>query len=321
MRRCLPALVVLLLQPAPSAAQTRDLGECRELKDKPGELDCYRAAPLPPLPPRARRPGEVADEWRLDAPNLPAAQLTAHRPTYLIVRGTDHINQQPARVAAPQGFDDAELKLQFSLRGEIFSPDQLGERFRIWYAYTQQSNWQVFNGDASRPFRDTNYEPEMIVSYDNRARRGEDAPVSLRPALVNLAVVHQSNGRPEPESRTWWRTYLQGGWQVPGGSLLARRWYAWSESGLEADNPDIKDYAGRVDLMYRSRNGRYGGVNLLLRNNLRSTNRAFLQLDWRVPSPLNIDFHVQLTAGYGESLLDYNHKQTTLGLGFSFWDW
>jgi phospholipase A1 len=301
-----PALLAALL-PALGAAQPREVHECRDMAGKPGELECYREAKLPPRP---REPGNITSEWHLDRGNLPAAQLTAHRPTYVIVRGTDDVNEQPRHFPAPVDFDDVEAKLQLSLRGELFSPEQLGGRLRVWYAYTQQSNWQVFNAAESRPFRDTNYEPEVILTYDSRRDQSQPAPVSWRPALVNLAIVHQSNGRSEPASRSWWRTTLQGGWQTPWGSLLGRLWHAWEES-VEPDNPDITDYLGHGDLMFRSK----GGWNLLVR-------KGFLQLDWKLPwQPLNIPFHLQLTHGYGETLLDYDHKQTTFGLGFSFWEW
>ena len=31
--------------------------------------------------------------------------------------------------------------------------------------------------------------------------------------------------------------------------------------------------------------------------------------------------YIQITSGYGESLTDYNFRQTTLGLGFVYREW
>jgi phospholipase A1 len=318
------AFLALTVLAAHAAAQekappaTSEIEQCQKLRGQPGELECWRG--LPRLP----RPGYIADEWALDRRGLPATQILPYRPTYVIVRATNDPNEQPTGVPEPQNLDDAELKFQLSLRGEVLSPGLLegvgGGRFRLWFAYTQQSNWQAFNTEGSRPFRDTNYEPEVILTYDSREHRGQDAPVSWRPALVNLGLTHQSNGRSEPLSRTWWRLYLQGGWQTGWGSLLARAWHTFRDEGVESDNPDINDYVGRADLMFRSNEG---GFFVLLRSNLRgSQHRGFAQVDWRLPwKPFGIPLHAQFTHGYGESLLDYNHKQTTAGIGVAFWDW
>lgn len=65
-------------------------------------------------------------------------------------------------------------------------------------------------------------------------------------------------------------------------------------------------------------------VSLLLRNNLRmGPNRGFTQLDWTTPVQLgeSAKLFVQITDGFGESLIDYNHRQRTFGLGISFRDW
>ena len=79
---------------------------------------------------------------------------------------------------------------------------------------------------------------------------------------------------------------------------------------------------------------RYGGSNdstrelpglatasLTWRSNLKSLNQGSLQLDWTFPvdrdQPEGLRWYVQLFSGYGETLLDYNHRQTSLGLGLT----
>ena len=65
-------------------------------------------------------------------------------------------------------------------------------------------------------------------------------------------------------------------------------------------------------------------VSLLLRNNLNlGRNRGYMQLDWTTPVQFGrfARLFVQITNGYGESLIDYNHRQRTFGLGVVFKDW
>ncbi|CAM5223390.1 hypothetical protein ALON55S_00375 [Alishewanella longhuensis] len=48
--------------------------------------------------------------------------------------------------------------------------------------------------------------------------------------------------------------------------------------------------------------------------------RGSWQLDWTYPvdkeKPDGLRLHLQLFSGYAETLLDYNHRQNSIGLGF-----
>lgn len=264
--------------------------------------------------------GEHEDSTRL----MP---LKPHRQNYLIVRETNHPNRLPYTPAVgahapllPYDYDPAETKFQFSVKAEIMNIRQIDfldfKDFRLWGAYTQQSNWQSFNTRNSSPFRETDYEPELIASFIT------GKPSGLK--LVNLGLVHQSNGKSLSESRSWNRLYLQGGWEWNDISLLARGWWRIPENQLQDDNPDITNYLGHADAVLRWEPDKSQSVSLLVRNNLSlGQNRGFLQLEWATPLLIgkSAKLFVQATSGYGESLIDYNHRQSTVGMGVSFREW
>ncbi|HZW25043.1 MAG TPA: phospholipase A [Gallionella sp.] len=270
--------------------------------------------------------------WNLDGMGRGSGSqltpLSPYRTSYLIARKSNRPNTQPNSPAPghvtpiPLDLDSLEAKFQFSFKAEIMNYRHISllgfDDFRLWGAYTQQSNWQAFNARNSSPFRETNYEPELIATFGT-GNTGNGLK------MVNLGLVHQSNGKGSTDSRSWNRLYAQGGWEWDNKiSMLARAWWRIPESAANDDNPDIKDFAGRADAVLRWEPDKTQSVSLLLRNNLYlGQNRSFVQLDWTTPVFVgkSAKLHAQFSTGYGESLIDYNHRQTTVGLGVSFREW
>ena len=254
-------------------------------------------------------------------------RLQLHRQNYLIVRKSTNPNNLPTSPGignagvTPNDIDALEAKFRLSFKTSMYTNTDLDlggfKTFRLWGAYTQQSSWQVFNTRNSSPFRETNYEPELIAAFATGKESGFK--------LLNLGLTHQSNGRPNPESRSWNRVYAQGGWEWDNTSLLARAWWRIPENILKDDNPDIVHYIGRAEVVARwEPDDRSQAVLVAIRNNLNlNQNIGFVQVDWSLPVALGTAarMHAQFTSGYGESLIDYNHRQNTFGLGFSFREW
>ena len=327
---------------ASACAVAADPSTCTTIADDGARLACYDAA----LRGAATPAGTNAEEAKAAAPSEPVASASTgqrsiigerwsrydpatgypflvrlHNANYLIARHADHVNPMPESPTHPasdaEDIQRDELKFQVSAKARFW---QTSDRFySAWLGYTQQSNWQAFNGAQSRPFRESDYEPELMFV----AQPAMPLAAGFRWQLLNVGLVHQSNGRSDPLSRSWNRVYAQFGVEhddVAGGKLavLARPWVRLQEAADKDDNPDITDYLGYGDLSVVWR-GERQTLTFTGRINPR-TGKGAAKLEWSTPAIGAFRFYVQAFTGYGESLIDYNFRQTTIGAGFALND-
>jgi phospholipase A1 len=275
-----------------------------------------------PAPPAA---GSLAAAWELEpAARRGVFQVRAYRPVYLLVNTTSSPNRSPSSPAPghalPADYDinrsEAKMQLSFKVKAleNIAHTDT-----DLWLAYTQLSLWQVANKRYSSPFRDNVYEPEALLTHAWRlpAFAGGGA------GLVGLGLDHQSNGHTLPLSRSWNRLIGMVGGDFGAWTAGLRTWKRLRESAEDDDNPDIADYLGRAELLLTRRLGERQTVSLLARHTLKGgeRSRGSLQLDWSFPISGTLRGQLQAFHGYGPTLADYNHRQTTFGFGVSLGGW
>ena len=233
----------------------------------------------------------------------------------------------------PPDYRHAETKIQLSVRTKIakglFKKGEHDEddQDSLWFGYTQQSYWQLFSPEISRPFRTTDHEPELVYIYPHQIA----LPGGWNYRLSGLGLVHQSNGQSDPLSRSWNRTYLMGAAEKelsPESSLRlqARVWDRINEAAIDDNNPGIENYIGRGELTANWQINKANTVGVTLRHSLRSEARGSTRVDWTMapagsPSYSGLRYHVQLFSGYGDSLLDYNKRRNVLSVGLSLVDW
>lgn len=274
------------------------------------------------------KPSFLSKYWELDQGDKRGTfNFTGYRPNFLLpVHLTDRINSTPTsptpeRTGSFRDYQRAEAKLQISLRTKI-AQNVLLPGADVWAGYTQQSYWQIYNGSESRPFRSTDYEPELmyVVPTPDSLRT---LPFGWQWRFGMVAIAHQSNGQAAPLSRSWNRSYFATGFERGDTSLIVRLNRRFDEEAADDDNPDLTDFRGRGDIQLNWTPGR-ATASLLWRTTFKNFNRGSLQFDWSYPvhpeEPRALRWYVQLFSGYGETLLDYNFRQTTLGAGLSLFE-
>jgi phospholipase A1 len=261
--------------------------------------------------------------------------MRGYRPLSLSWIGSDSVNKAPTSPSAghsattPVDYSTSETRIQLSVRTKIarglLTDGHSPQRDSLWFGYTQQSYWQLFNASISRPFRSTDHEPELIYILPL------DAPLNhgWRLRYGGLAINHQSNGQSLPLSRSWNRIILMAGMEKNDQfNITGRVWARVPESADQDDNPDIADYVGRAEISALWNLNKTQTLSMTVRHSLRSEARGSVRLEWLQGighkrangEPDSLRLHVQLFSGYGDSLLDYNRRRTVLSVGLSLVD-
>jgi phospholipase A1 len=258
-------------------------------------------------------PGALAKHWEL----LPETKrgtfnFQSHQDNYIVAayshapNGTPYLPFRRLTDGSVQ-LSHTELAFQLGFKMKLLE-NPADTPVDLWMGYTQQSFWQAYNSAASSPFRETNYQPELMAVMPV-----DFGVLGMRARFLNLGMVHQSNGQSSTLSRSWNRIYAQLGLENGDFTLVGRVWKRLHEAREDDDNPDILAYMGHGDLTasYWWRGHRF---SMLGRHNFHS-NRGAAQLSWAFPLAARLKGYVQLFSGYGQSLIDYNYYQRSIGVG------
>ena len=204
-----------------------------------------------------------------------------------------------------------EVLFAISLKQRLFG-------IPLYLGYSQKSFFDAYDTHDSKPFRETDYNPELFYRWIPEDR------LRWHHAGFDFGIEHESNGQSLPDSRSWNRLYVAP-FQAAGTHLFYWKWW-WripENKDLPAtdpnrdDNPDIQHYYGYSEFNYEQQ--LFGGHRHLAHAMFRYnpvTGRGALNLQYSIPNSDGSYFWgFYLWQGYGESLIDYNHSITRVGIG------
>lgn len=219
---------------------------------------------------------------------------------------------------------NAEVKFQVSFQFPLIP--NLAKHHHLYFSYSQLSLWQAFNKELSAPFRETNYSPELWYAYSFKplGERG-------RRLSTGLGFSHESNGRQVKFSRSWNKVVgfvklVDPRWELTlkGWSRLAEEPKTSPDDPSGDDNPDLTDYVGYGELSARWNLSPYQQAAVRVRNNLKfgddRKNYGMVEASYSFNLGAAYWWELVYFSGHGESLIDYNHNITRVGIGIKIPD-
>lgn len=246
--------------------------------------------------------------------------ITPHHMNYFLpVTHTNRINDAPYVGSRwENNLKDIEAEFQLSLKTPLNYSDLLFENDALYLAFTLKAYWQVYANAISRPFRETNYRPEIFYL----------TPIDWTPfggnTWINVGIEHQSNGRTQGLSRSWNRIYSTFIFEKDNFALSFRPWWHISKNKNRsprhsiANYSDLDDYMGYFQLRMVYKWNDYE-MSFLGRENF-ATHKGYGELGFTFPLWGKLRGYTKYSIGYGDSLIDYNHDQQRIGLGIALTD-
>lgn len=323
MNTCLQASVV-------GAAENMTIRElkdaCRILHDqRKSESQQAEISETSPTVAKVRETPLLKKRMTLEALNRSNRfMLTPHKRNYFFpVSYTRHPNTVPYRnnnSESLSALSKTEAEFQLSIK-ILIREDIFANNGHLYLGYTNHSLWQVYNDTDSAPFRETNHQPELILSFTN-----DWEILGFNNRINEFSLNHESNGLGGLLSRSWNRVMFTSVFERGNFAFSLNPWYRIPEPEQEFpgdphgdDNPDITDYMGNFELnaAYQRKDNIF---NAMLRNNLDGDNKGAIELGWSFPISSNLRGQFKYFSGYGHSLIDYDTDMEIFALGVVFTD-
>lgn len=214
--------------------------------------------------------------------------------------------QQPGASTEPF-YDKSEMELQISFM--IPAVRKIADtNWDLLFAYTHHSWWQLYNSAWSKPFRETNYNPELFGRYVFKDPRRF---ARFRIFASDIGIMHQSNGQIEALSRSWDRLFTRVYLKSPYVFMVLTGWYRLPE-GENDDNKNITRYMGHGELeLYKLWGNNSWSVKVPV------SERPGVELRYSYPWRNSLRWYASYKTGYGHSLIEYNRNVDRIGIGIA----
>jgi phospholipase A1 len=240
--------------------------------------------------------------------------ITAYKPNYALpyyYTGSPDNTVYLGSTPDDETLDHSELKFQVSLKAPIWE-NIFNYNSSLYFAYSQLSYYQIYNNE--RFFRENDYEPEAFLANKIDYAIGKNWYLNY----FNIGLDHQSNGTGTDTQRGWDRIYLEAIVSNNNWMISLQPWYIVDTN---SHNDDIGKYSGygRALVTYKLQEHVF---SFQARNVLEHQARyATGELTWSFPLTKYFKGYVQVFSGYGQSLIEYNHRTNSAGVGLALSDW
>lgn len=240
-----------------------------------------------------------------------------YKPTYILpyyYTGSPYNSIYKNNTPGNEALDSDEIKYQISFKVPVWK-HLFHSNTSMYLAYTQLSYWQAYNNRAF--FRETDYEPEVFFTNE------VNAPLfkNWRLNFITVGAVHQSNGQGGSLERSWNRAYL--GLLASSDNWIVgiKPWIIFRDTTYERQNPNLSTYTGYEEILVAYKY--YNQVFSLQSRNLFESGgrRSGNTLSWSFPLTHYLKGYVQAFSGYGQSLIEYDHRTNSIGVGIALSNW
>lgn len=208
-----------------------------------------------------------------------------------------------------------EVKFKISVAVPIWK-GVIGDNSLLGFSYTQHSYFQLSNSEKSRPFRETNYEPQLFLGW----KTNYQLPFDWQLSEVETGVNHLSNGRDNDEKKSLSinRAYVRTSFEKENWLIDLKTYMPINqkEDKERRINGKITNYIGFFDLTVGYKLSNEQSIKVLSRYNWKTSRGAF-EVSYHHKLSKYISFYTQYYQGYGESLIDYDRNIKRFGIGLS----